>query len=177
MSSEICNIFQRGNHSAPVTCSMLCESRCCYSSPQEKFRVESSHSLLACATDGWFARGKSERKLLMAKWRLRWNWNEAAGENSGNAAFSWEMGNHGDSQGSCGHSVWQSGHNTGLIHHMGINAASRYDHWEILHCFPRSNRKKNSPLPHKAKRCLLGKRRAKWTGIIDLKEKKRQHLS
>lgn len=42
MSSEICNIFQRGNHSAPVTCSMLCKSRCCSSSPQEKFCVVSS---------------------------------------------------------------------------------------------------------------------------------------
>lgn len=134
------------NCSAPVTCSVLCESRCCSSSPQENFHVMSSRPL-ACAADGWFARGKSGRKLLTAKWRLRWNWNEAAGENTGDPAASWEMCNHGDSWGSCGHGVWQSGHNSGLIHHMGIMLLAGTT-TEILHSLPPSNRKyKQSPPP------------------------------
>lgn len=109
-------------------------------------------SSVLCLPTGWTVRtgGTSQRKLLMAKWRWRWGRNEAAGENSGNAAASWEMGNHGASQGSCGHGVWQSGHNSALIHHLGINAASRYNHGEILHSLPPSNRKKNSPLPQAA---------------------------
>lgn len=38
-----------------------------------------------------------------------------AGENAGDPAASWET-----REGSRGHGARQSGHNTGLIHHMGI---------------------------------------------------------
>lgn len=71
------------NCSAPVTCSVLCESRCCSSSPQENFHVMSSCPL-ACAADGWFARGKVREKVTNGKVafevELKWGgWREHRG--------------------------------------------------------------------------------------------------
>lgn len=61
--------FQRGNRSAPITCAVLCKSRCCSPSPQrQKLRVVSSHPL---SMRGWWmiCTGKeSEKKVTRGAW-------------------------------------------------------------------------------------------------------------
>lgn len=87
--------------------------------------------------------------------------NEAIAENTGNPAASWEMGNHGDSQGSSGDSVWQSGHNSGLIHHMGIMPhAGTTAEKSYTRSSPASDAINNT-LPHGPSQCLLERRQAK----------------
>lgn len=127
---------------------------------------------------GWMVCSGKVREKVTNVWRLRWNWNEAAGENIGDPAASWEMGNHGDSRGSCGQRVWQSGHNSGLIHHMGIMLLTGTTTEKSYTRSRPATESINSPLPHRRSQCLLEKRQAKWTRIIELKVKKTpQHLS
>lgn len=68
-------------------------------------------------------------------------------------------------------SVWQSSHNSGLIHHMGIMLLTGTTPKKSYTRSNLASESLNNPSPLLCTHCLVGETQAKWTGVIDLKKK------
>lgn len=64
-------------------------------------------------------------------------------------------------------SVWQSSHNSGLIHHMGIMQLTGTTPKKSYTRSTPASQSLNNPIPLLSTHCLVGKRQSKWAGIID----------
>lgn len=63
--------------------------------------------------------------------------------------------------------VWQSSHNSGLIHHMGIMQLTGTTPKKSYTRSSPASESLNNPIPLLSTHCLVGKRQSKWAGIID----------